>query len=79
MAEGVRKMAGTDLGLASTGIAGPGGGSEAKPVGTVYLALSDGAQTLCRHYDHRWDRKRNKMIFSQAALLTLKNYLQGKG
>ncbi len=78
MAEGVRKMAGTDLGLASTGIAGPAGGSDAKPVGTVYLALSDAAQTICRHYAHRWDRKRNKMIFSQAALLLLKNYLQGK-
>jgi nicotinamide-nucleotide amidase len=78
MAEGVRKMAGTDIGLASTGIAGPAGGSEDKPVGTVYLALSDAAQTICRHYAHRWDRKRNKMIFSQAALLLLKNYLQGK-
>lgn len=75
MAEGVRKMAGTDLGLASTGIAGPSGGSEAKPTGTVYLALSDAAQTVCRHYVYRWDRKRNKMFFSQAALLMLKNYL----
>lgn len=79
MAEGVRKMAGTDLGLASTGIAGPDGGSVAKPVGTVYLALSDAHQTICRHYVYRWDRKRNKHIFSQAALLLLKNYLQGKG
>jgi nicotinamide-nucleotide amidase len=79
MAEGVRKLAGTDLGLASTGIAGPGGGSAEKPVGTVYLALSDGSKTICRHYVYRWDRQRNKMIFSQAALLLLKNYLQGKG
>ncbi|NTW06894.1 MAG: CinA family nicotinamide mononucleotide deamidase-related protein, partial [Syntrophaceae bacterium] len=78
MAEGVRKMAGTDLGLSSTGIAGPSGGSEAKPTGTVYLALSDAGQTICRHYVYRWDRKRNKMFFSQAALLMLKNYLQGK-
>jgi nicotinamide-nucleotide amidase len=77
MAEGVRKLAGTDLGLASTGIAGPAGGSAEKPVGTVYLALSDKAGTTCRHYVYKWDRKRNKLIFSQAALLLLKKYLQG--
>lgn len=78
MAEGVRKLAGTDLGLASTGISGPTGGSAGKPVGTVYLALSDGTQTICRHYNYRWDRKRNKHIFSEAALLLLKRYLQGE-
>jgi nicotinamide-nucleotide amidase len=79
MAEGIRKVAGTDLGLSSTGIAGPTGGSIEKPVGTVYLALTDGKQTICRHYAFRWDRKRNKMIFSEAALIMLKDYLEGKG
>jgi nicotinamide-nucleotide amidase len=78
MAEGVRKLAGTDLGLASTGIAGPTGGSKDKPVGTVYIALADSRQTICRHYSYRWDRKRNKEVFSEAALFLLKNYLQGK-
>ncbi len=76
MAEGVRKLAGTDLGLSSTGIAGPTGGSKEKPVGTVYVALADGSQTVCRHYRYRWDRKRNKLISSEAALMMLKNYLQ---
>jgi nicotinamide-nucleotide amidase len=79
MAEGIRKVAGTDLGLSSTGIAGPTGGSIEKPVGTVYLALTDGKQTICRHHAFRWDRKRNKMIFSEAALIMLKNYLESKG
>jgi nicotinamide-nucleotide amidase len=78
MAEGVRKLAGTDLGLSSTGIAGPTGGSKEKPVGTVYIALADSQQTICRHYSYRWDRKRNKDMFSEAALFLLKNYLQGK-
>ena len=78
MAEGVRKLAGTNLGLSSTGIAGPAGGSKEKPVGTVYLALSDGVRTICRHYAYRWDRKRNKMVSTEAALLMLKNYLQEK-
>lgn len=78
MAEGVRKIAGTDLGLSSTGIAGPAGGSEEKPVGTIYLALSDSSQTICRHYSFRWDRQRNKDVFSEAALFLLKDYLQEK-
>ena len=79
MAEGIRKIAGTDLGLSSTGIAGPTGGSKDKPVGTVYLALSDSAQTICAHHVFRWDRKRNKHVFSEAALIMIKDFLQGKG
>ncbi|HPX82840.1 MAG TPA: CinA family protein, partial [Syntrophales bacterium] len=68
---------GTDLGLATTGIAGPDGGSESKPVGTVYIALADGVETRCRHYRYRWERRRIKMIASQAALLMVKRYLAG--
>jgi nicotinamide-nucleotide amidase len=78
MAEGIRKLAGTNLGLAITGIAGPAGGTEQKPVGTVYIALADGKQTLCRCHAFRWDRRRNKIISSQAALLMLKKYLTGE-
>lgn len=48
MAQGVRAKAGSDLGVGITGIAGPDGGSEEKPVGLVYLALSDGKQTWVR-------------------------------
>jgi nicotinamide-nucleotide amidase len=78
MAEGVRKSAGTGLGLAVTGIAGPSGGTEAKPVGTVFIALADGGKTICRSYAFRWDRRRNKVMASQAALLMLWRYLTGE-
>jgi len=78
MAEGVRKIAATDLGLSSTGIAGPTGGSKEKPVGTVYLALADGKKTNCRHFAFRWDRRRNKLVFSEAALMFIYDYLLGR-
>ena len=45
MAEGVVRVSGSDLGVGITGIAGPGGGSAEKPVGLVYVSLSDGKQT----------------------------------
>ncbi|MFW6196151.1 MAG: nicotinamide-nucleotide adenylyltransferase [Thermoplasmatota archaeon] len=61
MAEGVRTKSRTDIGLATTGIAGPSGGSEEKPVGTVYMALSTEEKTefkLFHFSGNRWDVKK---------------------
>lgn len=48
MAEGVREKAGSDIGIGITGIAGPDGGTEEKPVGLIYVGLSDQAGTVVR-------------------------------
>ncbi|MCD6487586.1 MAG: competence/damage-inducible protein A [Syntrophobacterales bacterium] len=77
MAEGVKRLAGTDIGLSTTGIAGPAGGTGGKPVGTVFVALSTGEGTTCRRFLFRWDRRRIKEISSQIALNMLRKFLIG--
>ncbi len=56
MAEGIRNLAGTDLGLSVTGIAGPDGGTEEKPVGLVYIALASNNGTECKELKLRGNR-----------------------
>lgn len=75
MAEGVRRRADTDFGLAVTGIAGPGGGSEEKPVGLVFIALSDDAHTEHRKLMLPGDRHLIRWRASQAALDLLRRRL----
>lgn len=75
MAEGVRSRAGTDFGLSVTGIAGPDGGSEEKPVGLVYIALADDAHTEHRKLKLPGDRNLIRWRASQAALDLLRHRL----
>jgi nicotinamide-nucleotide amidase len=75
MAVGIRKRAGTDFGLSITGIAGPGGGSEEKPVGLVYIALADDVQTKSRKLQIPGDRQLVRWRASQAALDLLRRRL----
>ena len=76
MATNVMEKFGTDYGLSVTGIAGPGGGADEKPVGLVYIGLADSSKTEVREYKFGTDRKRNKVRTSQEALNWLRVALQ---
>jgi competence/damage-inducible protein CinA-like protein len=75
MARGVRHKAKTDFGLAVTGIAGPDGGTEEKPVGLVYVALADDAHTEHKKLMIPGDRELVRWRASQAALDMLRRRL----
>lgn len=75
MAAGVRRLAGTDLGVAVTGIAGPGGGTEVKPVGLTFIALADAHGEEWSEHRFRFDREGNKLWAAQMALEMLRRYL----
>ncbi len=68
LAEGIRKRTGATLGLGVTGIAGPTGGTESKPVGLVYFAVSDAQKTDSYNRTFRGDRDRVRQWASQQAL-----------
>lgn len=85
MAEGIRLRTGAGVGLSVTGIAGPGGGTEAKPVGLVYIGLSAGpfragtreraALSVTKEYRFHGERSVIKWRASQAALDLLRRWL----
>ena len=77
MARGIRERAGADIGLATTGVAGPDGGSEEKPVGTVYVAMATADASVARRFQLLTDRSRNKQLTAQIALDWLRRELLG--
>lgn len=68
MASHVREVLKTDIGLATSGIAGPGGGTEEKPVGTIWLAYSDAEKTVARKVQFTKNREMNIKFGVLAAL-----------
>jgi nicotinamide-nucleotide amidase len=77
MAEGVRKRLGTNVGISTTGIAGPTGATATKPVGLVYLALSAKDILIARKQVFGPDRNSVKQRSAQAALELARRYLLG--
>ena len=71
MAEGIRGKTRADVGVAVTGIAGPGGGTKTKQVGLTYVAVADDRGTVSEAHIWRADRSTNKLLTAQAALRLL--------
>jgi len=77
MAEGARARFGADFAVSTTGISGPDGGSDEKPVGLVHMALASAEGTHADHFVFAVDRSRHRMLTSQVALDWLRRKLIG--
>jgi nicotinamide-nucleotide amidase len=75
MASEGRRLLGVDICIADTGIAGPGGATDDKPVGLFYLGLADASGVMSRRHLFSSDRQQNKQSATEAALLWLREYL----
>lgn len=78
MARGTRKALSTDIGVSVSGIAGPGGETPDKPVGTTWVGLAAGDGEWSRHFQFAGNRTQNKSFAADAALQLLLDYLNGR-
>ena len=75
MAEGARKLMKTDYSVATSGIAGPEGGTEEKPVGTLWIAVASGSGTIAEKHTFTTERTANILRFSIVALNLLRKQI----
>lgn len=75
MAENIRKLSKVDIGISTTGIAGPAGGTKKKPIGLVYIALSTKKDIIVKKFLFKGNRIDNKISSCNAALKMLYEYL----
>jgi PncC family amidohydrolase len=78
MAQGARRVFTADIAVSVSGIAGPGGGTPDKPVGTVWVGLATPSGEEARHFVWDGDRILNKQLSSEAALQFILDYLEGR-
>jgi nicotinamide-nucleotide amidase len=78
MAERVRELFGADIGISTSGIAGPGGATKEKPVGTTWVALADGDNTQTKLYHFQFDRQSNIEITANSLLNLVRQTLSSK-
>jgi PncC family amidohydrolase len=77
MAAGARRSLGADIAVSVSGIAGPGGGTDGKPVGTVWVGLSTPEGAWARRFSFPGDRRQVKAASAEAALQIVLEYLEG--
>ncbi|MGN6296075.1 MAG: competence/damage-inducible protein A [Ginsengibacter sp.] len=75
MLSGILEQMKTDFGIAVTGIMGPGGGSEEKPVGTVYVAVGNKENQVVQKFKQRFSREKNIEVTSVMALNLMRKFL----
>jgi nicotinamide-nucleotide amidase len=79
MAEGALRVAGADIAVSTTGVAGPGGGTEDKPVGTVWFGLArKGEPTVTKHRKLPWGRDRIQILSAYVALELVRRAALGR-
>ncbi|WP_034629316.1 CinA family protein [Desulfotruncus alcoholivorax] len=77
MADGIKKLTSSSIGVGITGIAGPGGGTPQKPVGLVYIALASDNPVKCQKFNFTGDRNEIRLSAADAALNMIREYILG--